>query len=53
MNTITEMKNTLGGENSNLEDTEEWIREQEDRVVETINAKQKKKKKEWKEMRTV
>ena len=33
-NTITEIKNTLEGINGRLDDTGEWISEQEDRVVE-------------------
>ena len=33
-NTITEMKNTLEGINSRLNDTEDWIREVQGRVVE-------------------
>lgn len=33
-NTVTEMKNTLEGINSKLNDTEEWINKLEDRVVE-------------------
>ena len=40
-NTITEMKNTLEGINR-LCDTEEWISELEDRVVEITDAEQKK-----------
>ena len=35
---ITEVKNTLGGINSRLHDTEEWISELKDRVVEIIDA---------------
>ena len=34
-NTITEMKNTLEGINSRINEPEEWISELEDRVVET------------------
>ena len=41
MNTITEV-NTLEGINSGLDDTEERISEQEDRVVEITEAEQKK-----------
>ena len=41
---ITEVKNTLGGINSRLHDTEEWISELKDRVVEIIDAEQKKEK---------
>ena len=44
-NKITERKNTLEGINSRLNDTEEWIRELEDRVLETTAALQKKRKK--------
>ena len=43
-NTKTEMKNTLGGINSRLNDTEEQISELEDRVVEITAAEQKKEK---------
>ena len=43
-NTITEMKSTLEGINSRLNE-EEWITELEDRVVEIIMAERKKKKK--------
>ena len=41
-NTITEMKSTLEGINSRLNE-EEWLTELEDRVVEIIMAEQKKK----------
>ena len=41
-NTITEMTNTLEGINSRLNDSEEWISELEDRVVENTAAEQKK-----------
>ena len=41
-NTITEIKNILEGINSRLDDTEEWISELEDRVVEIIQAEQEK-----------
>ena len=44
-NTITEMKNTLEGMNSRLDDTEVWISELEDRVVKITEAEQKKEKK--------
>ena len=43
-NTITDMKNTLKGINIRLNDTEEWIRELEDRVLEITEAEQKKKR---------
>ena len=33
-NTITEFKNTLEGTNSRITETEEWISELEDRMVE-------------------
>ena len=33
-NTITEIKNTLEGTNSRITETEEWISELEDRMVE-------------------
>ena len=45
MNTVTEMKNTLEGINSRLNNTQEWIRELEDRVVDITTAEQKKEKK--------
>ena len=35
-NVLTEMKNTLEGINSRLEDAEEWINSLEDKVVEII-----------------
>ena len=44
------MKNTLEGTNIRVNDTEEWISNLEDRVVEITDAEQKK---EWKVMRTV
>ena len=44
-NTITEMKNALEGINSRLNDTEEWISELKDRVVEITAAEQKKRMK--------
>ena len=40
-NTITEMTNTLEGINSRLDDTEEWISELEDGIVEITKAEQK------------
>ena len=42
--TITEMKNTLEGINSRLDDTKEQISKLEDRVMENTEAKQKKDK---------
>ena len=39
------MKNTLEEINSRLNDTEEWIREKEDRTEEITEAEQEKKKK--------
>ena len=44
-NTITKMKNTLEGINSRPNDTEERTSVQEDRVMETTAAEQKKEKK--------
>ena len=44
-NSITEIKNTLEGINSRLDDTEEQINMLEDRKVEIIKPEQKKKKK--------
>ena len=49
-NKITEMKNTLEGINSRLRDTEEWISEWENRIVETTDTE---KRKEAKGMRTI
>ena len=43
-NTITEIKDTLEGSNSKLDDTEEWISELKDTVVEITQAEQKKEK---------
>ena len=43
-NTITEIKNTLEGINGRLDDTGEWISEQEDRVVEITKLNWEKKK---------
>ena len=42
--TIMEIKNKLGGINIRLDDTEEQIRDLEDRVVEITEAEQGKKK---------
>ena len=41
---ITEMKNTLEGINSRLDDTEEWISKLEDRILEITQAGQRKEK---------
>ena len=41
MNIITEMKNTLEEINSRLNNTEEWISNLENRVLEITDAKQK------------
>ena len=49
-NTVHAMKDTLEGIGSGLKGIEEQISEMEDRVVEITAIK---KKKEWKEMRTV
>ena len=46
-NTITEFKNTLEGTNSRITETEEWISELEDRMVE-ITAKEQNKGKRMK-----
>ena len=43
-NTITEMKNTLEGINSRITETEEWISDLEDRMVEFTAAEQTKEK---------
>ena len=55
-NTIPKMKNTLEGISSRFNDTEEWINQLEDRVVEIIEVveiTEQKKINEQKEMRTV
>ena len=41
------LKNTLEGINSRLDDTEEWISELEERIVEITQAEQKKRKKNF------
>ena len=46
-NTITEMKNTLEWINSRLDDTEEWISNQEDRVIEITQPEQQKEEKNF------
>ena len=51
-NTITEFKNTLEGTNSRITETEEWISELEDRMVE-ITANEKSKEKTMKRNETV
>ena len=51
-NTITEMKNTLEGINSRINEAKEQVSELEDRMVETLTWNRQKKK-ERKEMRTV
>lgn len=43
-NIVTELKNTVEGINSRLQDVEEWIRSLEDRVVEVIQTEQQKEK---------
>ena len=43
-NTITEMKNTLEGNNSRITEAEEWISDLEDKMVE-INAREQNKEK--------
>ena len=45
-NTITEMKNTLEGTNSRINEAEEWISELEDRMVEKSLPLNRIKKKE-------
>ena len=42
--TTAEMKNTVENINSRLEDSEEWIRGLEDRIVETSQIAQEKEK---------
>ena len=42
-NKITKIKNTLEGTNSRLDDTEKWISELEDRVLEITEANRKNK----------
>ena len=51
-NAITEIKNTLEGTNSIITEAGDRISEVEDRMVE-INEAERKKKKEFKEMRTI
>ena len=52
--TINKWKHTLEGWIvSRLNDTEEWISKLEDRVMEITESEQKKRKREWKEMRTL
>ena len=41
-NTITEIKNTLEGINSRIFETEEWISEKEDKMVEMTSEEQNK-----------
>ena len=43
-NTITEMKNTLEGINSRTIETEEWVSELEDRMMETAKEQNKEKR---------
>ena len=43
-NAITEIRNTLEGNNSGVTEAEEWISELEDRVVEITEAEQNKEK---------
>lgn len=43
-NTITEMKNTLKGINSRLGDTEEYMRNLEERIMKSPDHKQQKEK---------
>ena len=42
--TITEITKTLKGTNSRLSETEEWISDLEDRLIEMIEAEQNKEK---------
>ena len=44
-NTITEMNNTLEGINSRITEAEEWISDQEDKMVEFTASEQNKLKK--------
>ena len=50
--TITEIKNTLEGINSRISETEEWISELEDKMVE-ITSEEQNKVKRMKRARTV
>ena len=43
-NTITEMKNTLEGNNSRITEAEEWISDLEDRMVKFIAVEHSKEK---------
>lgn len=46
-NTIRERKNTLEGIKSRLGDTEEWVRDLKDRVMEFIQTEHQKEKNEF------
>ena len=50
-NTINEIKNSLQGINSRINEAEEWISDLEDKIVE-ITPQSSIKKKKWKELRT-
>ena len=43
-NTITEIKNSLEATNSRIQEAEEWISEMEDRLVEIMDAEEKREK---------
>ena len=45
-NTINELKNSLEGINSRITEAEEWISDQEDKIVEITAAEQNKEKNE-------
>ena len=53
-NMITEMKNTLEGMNSRINEWEEWVSELKDRLMEitTVEQNNNNNKKQWKEIRT-
>ena len=52
-NAINEIKNTLEGTNSRIMEAEDRISEVEDRMVEINEAERKKRKKNFKKMRTI
>ena len=43
-NTITEIKHSLEAANSSIQEAEEWISKGEDRIVEIMDAEQKREK---------
>ena len=49
MNTISELKNTIGGFNNKLDEAEEWISKTEDKTTELTHTHTHKKNKRKKE----